>query len=125
MKTGKKFDFEKLDVYQRAIDYANDIYNITKKFPKSEQFGLTNQLRKASFSISLNLAEGAGRYHKPEKKQFFRIARGSAYECIPALALSLKQGFISRDNYNAYYNECYEISRMISGLISSVDKRLK
>ena len=120
-----KFNFEKLDVYQKAIDFANDIYKITKQFPKTELFGLINQLRRASLSISLNIAEGSGRYHKKEKKQYYRMARGSVYECIPALTLSLRQELINENEYNRFYNDCYDISRMISGLITSVDNKLK
>jgi four helix bundle protein len=79
----KKFEFEKLDVYQKSIKYIDKIYRITTKFPKSEQFGLSNQLRRCTTSIALNVAEGYGRYHKKSKNQFYNFARSSAHECIP------------------------------------------
>jgi four helix bundle protein len=120
---GEKFDFEKFNLYQRATNFANEVYNVTKKFPKSEQFGLCAQLRRASLSIPLNIAEGFGKYHKNEKIQYYRTARASIHECIPGLSISLKQNFISQKIHEEMYNECYELSRMISGLINSIEKR--
>ncbi len=118
-----KFGFEKLDVYRRSIEFSNDIIDLAKKFPRTEQYGLISQIKRASSSISLNLAEGGGRHHKREKKQYYRIARESAYECIPILTIALKQEIITQKEYDDFYNECFEISCMISGLIKSVDKK--
>ena len=90
------FSFEKLDVYKNAIDFACNIYEITKKFPKNETYGLTSQLRRASVSISSNIAEGSGRYNKRDFAQYLRIARGSIYECIPLLEISFRESYINK-----------------------------
>ena len=74
-----KFNFEKLEVYQDAIEFANQIYEITKAFPRSEMFGITNQLRRSSVSVPSNIAEGSSR-GKKEFIHFLNIALGSSYE---------------------------------------------
>jgi len=111
------FDFEKLEVYKKAIDFANDIYNLTKRFPKDEQFGITSQLRRAAISISLNIAEGSGR-SKKEFKHFAIMARTSVQECIPLLEISSLQNYITEEEKLKYYGRCEELSKMLCGLIN-------
>ena len=111
------FDFEKLEVYKKAIDFANDIYNLTKKFPKDEQFGITSQLRRAAISISLNIAEGSGR-SKKEFRHFVIMARTSVQECIPLLEISYLQNYITEEERLKYYSRCEELSKMLCGLIN-------
>ncbi|MBI5573632.1 MAG: four helix bundle protein [Elusimicrobia bacterium] len=113
------FDFEKLEVYQKAIIFANDIYNLTKKFPKTETFGVIDQLRRASVSISLNIAEGSGRTKK-DFKHFAVMARTSVLECVPLLKISLLQKYITDNEEKNYYQKCEELSRMLCGLIRSL-----
>lgn len=81
------FDFEKLEVYKKVINFANDVYNLTKRFSKEEQFGITSQIRRAAISISLNITEGSGR-SKREFKHYILMVRTSAQECIPLLKIS-------------------------------------
>ena len=119
----KRFNFEKLATYQKSIELANLIYYSTEKFPKSEQYGLVNQLRRCASSIALNIAEGYGRYYKRLKKQFYSYARSSVYECVPIITISFNQEYIEEKEYKQLYNECFELSRMLSGLIKSVDNR--
>ena len=119
----QKFNFEKFDIYQKSIKFANAIFILTKKYPKSEQFGLCSQLRRASMSISFNLAEGFCNHYKKEKIHYYRIAKGSIHECIPGLELSLYQEFINKEEYKEMYNECFDLSRMISGLIKTIENR--
>jgi len=92
-----QFNFEKLEVYQDAIELANKIYEITKPFPKSEIFGITNQLRRASISIPSNIAEGSSR-GKKEFIPFLNIGLGSCYECVPLLEISKRQEHINIEN---------------------------
>lgn len=95
MGEGKKdFDFEKLEAYQRALDFANELYESTKKFPQAEQFGIVNQLRRASLSVSLNIAEGVDRYSSRERKGFYRMARSSINECLPLIEVSARQNYL-------------------------------
>lgn len=72
--------YKDLDVWQAARILANQVYSITRDFPRDEQFGLTSQMRRCSVSIPSNIAEGCGRNHPKNSIQFFFIARGSIYE---------------------------------------------
>ena len=72
------FNFEKLEVWQKAIDFADLIYHETQTFPLDERFGLTNQLRRAAVSISSNIAEGSSRSSKNDFARFAEIAAGSS-----------------------------------------------
>jgi len=110
------FLFINLKVYQRAVDLAEKITNLTDAFPKGTYY-LTDQLNRAVLSISLNISEGNGCFHIRERQNFFRIARGSAFECIPLLELCKRKKFITGDNVNAFTAELDEICKMISGLI--------
>ena len=74
------FNFEKLEVWQKAIDFADLIYSETRAFPSDERFGLTNQLRRAAGSISSNIAEGSSRSSKSDFARFVEIATGSVFK---------------------------------------------
>ena len=70
------FSFEKLVVYQKAVDFADSVCAATEQFPRGYGF-LVDQLNRAALSIAANIAEGNGRFTKPDRKNFFGIARGS------------------------------------------------
>jgi four helix bundle protein len=76
------FMFEKLEVYQKATGFANNIISLTESMPKG-LYSLKDQLIRAAISIPANIAEGNGRWHKRDKHNFFVIARGSCFECVP------------------------------------------
>ncbi|WP_235935284.1 four helix bundle protein [Candidatus Laterigemmans baculatus] len=83
--SGMAFQFEKLLVYQKAVDFAEQICASTEQFSRGYGF-LVDQLNRASLSISANIAEGNGRFTKADRKNFFIIARGSVQECVPLLS---------------------------------------
>jgi four helix bundle protein len=112
-------NFEKLTVYQKALDFSSSIYTATQTWPKTELFGLISQIRRAAVSISLNIAEGSSR-SKKEFLHFLDIARGSCYECIRLLTLALKTQLITQIQYNSFYEEIVILTKMISGLKSSL-----
>jgi four helix bundle protein len=114
------FEFENLDVYRKSVDFADEIYKITKGFPEDENYGLISQIRRAAVSISSNIAEGSGRYHKKDFVQFLRFARGSLYECIPLLEISSREGYISKNIYSESLTNCNELAKMLNGLIRSL-----
>ena len=116
------FAFEKLIVYQKAVDFADRICGITSSFPKGYYF-LADQLNRASLSISANIAEGNGRFTKPDRKHFFIIARGSVQECVPLLELASRRGFLNPDIHKTLKNDLEEISKMTSGLINGLKNR--
>lgn len=119
MGTPDQFDFEQLAIYQRAIRFVATVYGLTKEFPPHEQFGLTSQLRRAAVSIPANIAEGSGRYSVSERRQFYRIARGSIFECVALLQVSVNIRYLDETQWRADYQECLELSQMLSGLIRS------
>ena len=113
------FNFEKLEVYCKAIEFITEIYSITKKFPKEELFGITNQFRRAAISIPLNIAEGSSR-SKKEFSHFIKISIGSVYECIPLLEISKKEGYLNEKDYENIYNKCNRIAAMLNALKNSL-----
>ncbi len=116
------FMFENLTVYQKAVDFADQIAGLTGGFPRDYYF-LTDQLNRAALSIATNLAEGNGRFTKPDRKNFFTIARGSVQECVPLIELARRRGFVTDSISAELRDNLEEISRMISGLINGLDKR--
>jgi len=113
------FNFEKLDVYEKSIDFVNEIYLATRNYPKEEMFGLTNQFRRAAVSISLNIAEGSAKTKK-DFNRFVDMARGSVFECITILQISEKLNYISHLKSNELRDKLVEISKMLSGLKRSL-----
>src|SRR4030042_1354908 len=114
-----KFDFENLKVYQKALEYVDFVYKVTKHFPKTEIFSLIDQFKRASISICLNIAEGSGG-SKIEFNKFLKISRRSIRECIAITEISYRQNFISSDEKEQSRSFCSELSRMITGLIKSL-----
>ncbi|MFA4966784.1 MAG: four helix bundle protein [Candidatus Margulisiibacteriota bacterium] len=110
------FRFENLEVYQKAVAFAIEISGITDNFPKGSYY-LTDQINRAAISISLNLAEGNGRFTQKDRNNFFYIARGSAFECVPLLKILNAKKLINEDQYTQLMNEIETISKMLSGLI--------
>jgi len=87
------FRFEELNIWKSALQYGNDLYNISSKFPKTETFALANQLRRAAVSISNNIAEGSGGSAKDFAK-FLTIAIKSTLETVNILYIAQSQGYI-------------------------------
>ena len=106
------FNFEKLDVWQKAIDFANLVYNETRAFP--------NQLRRAAVSISSNIAEGSSRSSNSDFARFLEIAAGSVFEVVSQAFIAQHQGFWSDVQFRRIYNDAEELSRMLSDLRKSL-----
>ena len=116
------FAFEKLIVYQKSVDFADRITEATAQFQRGFYF-LADQLNRASVSIAANIAEGNGRFTKPDRRNFFGIARGSVQECVPLLELAARRGLIGSDTHESLKADLEEIARMLSGLIRGLDSR--
>jgi len=114
------FNFEKLDVWQKAIDFADVIYNDTRAFPHEERFGLTIQLRRAAVSISSNIAEGSSRSSKNDFARFAEIAAGSVFEVVSQAFIARRQTFLDEEQFRKIYADAEELSRMLSGLRRSL-----
>lgn len=111
------FMFENLEVYQKAVTFAEEIGNLTEGFSKGNYY-LIDQLNRATLSIATNIAEGNGRYSKADRKNFFRISRGSAFECVPILELCKRKKLIGEEKHKALKENLDEICKMLSGLIN-------
>lgn len=116
------FAFEKLLVYQKSVDFADAIFQQTEQFSRGYGF-LVDQLNRAALSIAANVAEGNGRFTKPDRKHFFEIAPGSVQECVPLLELARRRNLIEADAHSALKSRLEEIARMLSGLIKGLENR--
>lgn len=121
VSSDEKFNFEKLEGYKKGVDFSNWIYQLTRTFPKSEQFGITSQLRRAALSIPSNIAEGAGRYNNKERIYFYRIAKVSVFECIPLLEILYSQKYINKELLILSRKKCVELVKIIIGLIKALN----
>jgi four helix bundle protein len=104
----------KLEVWKRSIEFVTTIYKLTESFPKSEIYGLVQQMRKSAVSIPSNIAEGAGRNSKNEFKQFLSIAQGSTAELETQILIARNLGFI--EDPESLLTELDELSKMLIGL---------
>jgi len=107
------FKFEGLKIWKESVNFANEIYNLTKKFPKNEQFGLISQLNRAAVSISSNIAEGEGRSSDPDLSRFIQISIGSLNEVVTLLHISLEQKLIKQNEFDCLYSRCEQLSKML------------
>ena len=104
-----KHNFRKLKAYQRAIEFAIEIYRLSKTFPREELYGLTGQIRRAVTSISLNIAEGSGNTSEKEFQRFLEIALRSDYEVMTCLEIAVKLNYCRKEDYlclgwDSYYS---------------------
>lgn len=115
-------DFTELRVWIKSIDLAERIYIVTDSFPKKETFGITNQMRRCSVSISSNIAEGSGRNSKNEFIQFLSIANGSASELQSQVILSKRLKLIDDKEEQFLIESLKEIKNMNLKLQDSIRK---
>lgn len=108
-------DYKELIVWQKSIELANEIYLLTKEFPKNEVYGLISQMQRAAVSISSNIAEGQCRNHTREFVQFLGIALGSSAELETQLIISKKQ--YPKCNFKTSENLILEVRKMLNSLI--------
>ena len=117
------FGFEKLDVWRKAIDFADAVYDFTGNFPSDERFGLTSQMRRAAMSISSNIAEGSRRGSTNDYIRFLGIAYGSVMEVVSQSQIALRRNLLTQEQRNTLYTRAEELSRMLSGLRAALQKR--
>lgn len=112
-------NFKKLKVYEKAIDLAEEVYRITRNFPKDELFGMTAQIRRAATSISLNIAEGSGNKSKKEFVRFLEMALRSTYEVMACLEIARRMAFCTNDDCSSVMAQSDEVAAMTVGLMKS------
>jgi len=113
------YHFEKLEIWQKAMEIVNEVYDVTKFFPSDEKFALIDQIRRAAISIPANIAEGSGRNSKKEFIQFLMIARGSLYETVTLLMVAKRREYLEEPEFDKLSKEIEIVSMMLSKLISS------
>jgi four helix bundle protein len=108
--------FRDLIVWQKAMDLTVEVYRLTERFPKSEVYGLTSQLRRCSVSIASNIAEGSGRGTRKDFASFAGIARGSNYELETQLLLAQRLGYVAEVDSEAARSLSTDVGKMLRDL---------
>ena len=114
------FKFEKLIVWQKAVDLASDVHDLTKTFPKDEIFILSSQIKRAADSVSLNVAEGSTGQSNAEFNRFIGYSLKSTIEVVGCLFLAKKRNLIEETEFTKLYKQCEEILAMLSALRKSL-----
>lgn len=109
--------FEDMEVWQEAQEFAVLVYKVTNNFPAEEKFGLTSQLRRASSSISANIAEGFGRSSKKDTAHFYHIARGSLLETKNFAYLSARLAYIDQGTLEILIKNADSINQQITAIL--------
>ncbi|MDR9458276.1 MAG: four helix bundle protein [Salegentibacter sp.] len=115
MESEPVFKFEELQVYQKALDFVDRAYVLARKFPDSELYNLCSQFKRASVSIPLNIAEGAGD-SDAQFNRFLQIAIDSVKECVVCSTIARRQEFTDREEDIENRRKLAELSKMITGL---------
>lgn len=114
------FDFEKLEVYKKSKAFNSSI----RQFIQDVKLDPTtkDQLRRASFSVVLNLAEGSGRFSKADRRHFFVIARSSIFECVAILDVLKDENVLDKAKFQSFYASAEELSKIIFAMIKNLSK---
>ena len=115
------FKFEKLDIWKLAIEFTDSVHTLTRKFPKEEMFSLISQFKRASDSISLNIAEGSICQSNPEQRKFIGYAIRSIAECVNCLYLAIKRNYINLDEFNLMYQKAELLFAKLNKFRSSLN----
>ena len=116
--------YRDLDIWKNGIGIVRDTYNVTKKFPKDETFGLVIQMRRSAVSIPSNIAEGFARQYNKEYKQFLYVALGSCSELETQIMVGAEQSYYSKEIKDKLLEQLDHESRMIMSMIKSVSRAL-
>lgn len=115
------FKFEKLIVWQKALDLSDVINQLTKTFPKDELYVLTSQIKRAADSVSLNIAEGSTGQTNPEFSRFLSYALRSNIEVVGCIFIAQRRGYIQQQEFEKIYHLCEEILVMINALRNTLN----
>ena len=115
--------FEELEVYKAAREFRKEIYQLIKKLPEKEKYNLAGQMRRASVSLTNNIAEGHGRYHFQENIQFCRVSRGSLMELIDDLNVCIDEEYFPLAYLEELKEEGYRVNKILNGYIGYLKRR--
>lgn len=114
------FKFENLRVWQAAIEFTDDVYLLSAKFPKDEMYGLASQIKRATNSIALNISEGATGNSNPEFKRFLTMSSRSCAEVISCLYIAKRRKYIDELKFSNAYSKTESLFKMINKLKSTI-----
>lgn len=117
------FSFEQMTVWQKGMDLARRVFDVTEKLPRKEDYGLTSQIRRSALSVPANIAEGFGRKHTKDKLNFYYASRGSLAETKNHLIYGLKVRYFAQTDFNGLVKLVADIWKELNALISSLGKR--
>ena len=109
-----------LEVWKKSVDLVVSIYQLTKKFPAEEKFGLTSQIKRCAVSIPANIAEGYNHTHRGDYLRHLSFAKGSVAELETHIAIATRLNFIDREEAVNVWNSTQEIGKMLTKLIQSL-----
>jgi len=116
------FRFEDLNVYQKALNFLDQVYSLAALFPAHEMYGLSSHFKRAAHSIVFNIAEGSGN-SRDQYINKLRYSKGSVKEAIICSEIAFRQGYISEEQKAEIREKLIEVSKMTSGLIASLKKK--
>jgi four helix bundle protein len=108
-----EFKFEKLIIWQKAMDFGENIYKLTSKFPKDEMYNLSSQIRRAVDSIALNISEGSIGQSNPEFKKFMGYSIRSLAEVVTCLHKAKRREYISENEFSTHYEFAFNLMNMM------------
>ncbi len=114
--------YRDLIVWQKGIELVKMVYGLAQSLPKSETYGLASQMQRAAVSIPSNIAEGQGRQHTGEFRQFLHIAIGSAAELDTQLVVAVELGYVAKENVQPIFDLILEIRKMTYALINKLPR---
>ncbi|MGB5981568.1 MAG: four helix bundle protein [Nonlabens sp.] len=116
----KRHNFKNLKIWQKGIELAITSYEITRKFPKEEKYGLVSQMNRCAVSVPSNIAEGTAKSSDKHFKIFLENALGSSFEWQTQLIIAHKIGYVSKDKFDEYESNITEIQRMINSFMDRI-----
>lgn len=115
------FKFEKLVIWQKAMDFGEDIHTMAGKFPPHELYSLSSQVRRAADSIALNIAEGSIGQSNPEFRKFMGYAIRSLAEVVTCLHKAIRREYISDEDFDQYYKQAFDLMNMTVAFKSKIN----
>jgi four helix bundle protein len=115
-------NYRELDVWQRAMDLVDAVYDLTERFPPAERFGLVTQLQRAAVSIPSNIAEGYGRKHRGDYLRFLSISRGSLCEIETQLLIAVRRKYATQDQIQPAWDLCQRVGQMLTRLVEALER---
>ena len=112
--------FRDLIVWQKSIELVTTVYELTKGFPATENYGLTSQVQRAAVSIPSNIAEGFGRRSNQDFARFLQMAKGSLFELQTQLEIANNLNYLNQDQLGSFGQSSLEIEKMLGSLISKI-----